>query len=141
LDARQQTIAMLDIDTGKLVEKTLEHDGERVSEFYAALSDPVLEEIRATGSMHWFLKLMEKPKINCRVGHPAKIGEAATRKQKHDRPFAIAVEATRGKSLTSSALIRTQRDGKARFATSTFLVSWPSSPPSSWQCGASFLED
>jgi hypothetical protein len=27
LHARQQTIAMLDTDSGKLVEKTLEHDG------------------------------------------------------------------------------------------------------------------
>jgi transposase len=35
--------------------------------------------------MHWLLKLMEELKIECRVGHPAKIREAETRKQKHDR--------------------------------------------------------
>jgi transposase len=85
LHARQQTIAMLDTDTGELVEKTLEHDGEKVREFYAALPGPVLVGIEATGSMHWFLKLMEELKIDCRVGHPAKIREAETRKQKHDR--------------------------------------------------------
>jgi transposase len=85
LHARQQTIAMLETDTGELVERTLEHDGEVVGEFYAALPGPVLVGIEATGSMHWFLKLMEELKIECRVGHPAKIREAETRKQKHDR--------------------------------------------------------
>src|SRR5215471_10720060 len=85
LHARQQTIAMLDTDTGELLEKTLEHDGQKVREFYAALPGPVLVGIEATGSMHWFLKLMEELKIDCRVGHPAKIREAETRKQKHDR--------------------------------------------------------
>lgn len=85
LHARQQTIAMLETDTGELVERTLEHDGEEVRKFYAALPGPVLVGIEATGSMHWFLKLMEELKIECRVGHPAKIREAETRKQKHDR--------------------------------------------------------
>ena len=33
LHARQQTIAMLDSDTGELEEKTLEHQGETVREF------------------------------------------------------------------------------------------------------------
>jgi transposase len=89
LHSRQQTIAMLDTDTGELVEKTLEHDGEKVREFYAALPGPVLVGIEATGSMHWFLKLMEELKIECRVGHPAKIRAAEPRKQKHDRRDAL----------------------------------------------------
>ena len=41
--------------------------------------------IEATGSMQWFLELMEELGIECRVGHPAKIRKAETRKQKHDR--------------------------------------------------------
>jgi transposase len=89
LHSRQQTIAMLDTDTGVLVEKTLEHDGGKVREFYAALPGPVLVGIEATGSMHWFLKLMEELKIECRVGHPAKIRAAEPRKQKHDRGDAL----------------------------------------------------
>ena len=36
LHARQQTIAMLDTDTGELVEKVIEHEGEKVQEFYSA---------------------------------------------------------------------------------------------------------
>jgi len=85
LHARQQTIAMLDTETGELVEKRLEHEGEKVREFYSALPGPVLVGIEATGSMPWFLKLMEELKIACQVGHPAKIRAAEPRKQKHDR--------------------------------------------------------
>ena len=42
LHARQQAIAMLDTETGELVEKTLEHQGDEVRKFYSALSGPVL---------------------------------------------------------------------------------------------------
>ena len=85
LHARQQTIAMSDTDTGEPEEKTLGHEGETVREFYSALSGPILVGIEATGSMQWFLELMEELGIECRVGHPAKIRKAETRKQKHDR--------------------------------------------------------
>ena len=85
LHARQQTIAMLDTDTGELVEKTLEHEGEGMRKFYSALPSPVLVGIEATGSMQWFLQRMEELGMECRVGHPAKIRKAETRKQKHDR--------------------------------------------------------
>jgi transposase len=76
---------MLDTDTGELVEKVLEHEGEKVQEFYSALGGQVLVGIEATGSMQWFLRLLEELGIECRVGHPAKIRKAETRKQKHDR--------------------------------------------------------
>lgn len=85
LHARQQTIAMLDTDTGELVEKTLKQDGDEVRSFYASLSGQVLVGIEATGSMHWFLNLMGELRIDCQVGHPAKIRKAETRTQKHDR--------------------------------------------------------
>ena len=51
LHARQQRIAMLNSDTGELQEKTLEHEGETVREFYSTLSGPILVGIEATGSM------------------------------------------------------------------------------------------
>lgn len=85
LHARQQTIAMVDTETGELVEKTLKHEGEEVRKFYSALPRPTRVGIEATGSMGWFLKLMEELGIECQVGHPAKIRKAETRKQKHDR--------------------------------------------------------
>src|SRR6266571_3049542 len=85
LHTRQQTIAMLDTETGEVTEKTLKHEGDTVRKFYEALPGPVQVGIEATGSMHWFLELMEELGIACRVGHPAEIRKAESRKQKHDR--------------------------------------------------------
>ncbi|MGC2767169.1 MAG: hypothetical protein WB607_16795 [Candidatus Acidiferrum sp.] len=42
LHTRQQSVAMLDTDTGEVIEKTLEHEGDEVREFYSALPGPVL---------------------------------------------------------------------------------------------------
>jgi transposase len=85
LHTRQQAIAMLDDQTGELVEKQLSHEGEEVREFYAGLPRPVLVGLEATGSMQWFLQLLEELSIEFRVGHPAKIRAAEPRKQKNDR--------------------------------------------------------
>src|SRR6266550_3853090 len=85
LHARQQTISMLEVETGEVIEKTLVHEGEAVREFYAGLPKPVLVGLEATGSMFWFLRLLEELGIEYRVGHPAAIRKAETRKQKHDR--------------------------------------------------------
>jgi transposase len=85
LDARQQTLAMLDTTTGEIVEVTVKHEGDNVREFYSSLSHPVRVGIEATGSMQWFLNLMEELGIECLVGHPAQIRAAEPRKQKHDR--------------------------------------------------------
>jgi transposase len=85
LHARQQTLAVLDTATGEVMAKTLTHSGSNVEEFYAALPGPVRVGIEATGTMQWFLSLMEELGIDCQVGHPAKIRAAEPRKQKHDR--------------------------------------------------------
>lgn len=85
LHTRQQSIAMLDDQTGEFVEKELEHEGDQVRQFYSALPKPVLVGIEATGSMYWFLRLLEELGIDFRVGHPAQIRAAEPRKQKHDR--------------------------------------------------------
>src|SRR2546427_7996363 len=76
---------MLDRDTGAVIEKTLKHDGEAVRTFYASIPPPVVVGIEATGSMGWFLRLMEELAIECRVGHPVAIRKAEARRQKHDR--------------------------------------------------------
>jgi transposase len=85
LHRSEQTIAMLDRDTGEVVKQTLRHDGETVRAFYASLEAPVVVGIEATGSMGWFVQLMEELGITCHVGHPAAIRKAETRRQKHDR--------------------------------------------------------
>ena len=85
LHARQQTLAMLDTTTGEIVNLILTHEGDNVREFYSQLPRPVRVGIEATGSMQWFLNLMEELGIECQVGHPANIRAAEPRKQKHDR--------------------------------------------------------
>ena len=45
------------------------HEGDQVREFYSQLLRPVLVGIEATGSMHWFLNLMDELGIECWVGH------------------------------------------------------------------------
>jgi len=85
LHARQQTLAMLDATTGEVVNRALEHEGNNVRESYSNLAKPVRVGIEATGSMQWFVNLMEELGIECLVGHPAEIRAAEPRKQKHDR--------------------------------------------------------
>jgi transposase len=76
---------MLDRETGEITDLTLKHEGETVRMFYRALPAPVVVGIEATGSMGWFVRLMEELGVTCRVGHPAMIRKAETRRQKHDR--------------------------------------------------------
>src|SRR5215467_2722260 len=78
LHASQQSIAMLDRDTGAVMETTLNHEGEAVRAFYASIPPPVVVGIEATGSMGWFLRLMEELAIECRVGHPTAIRKTET---------------------------------------------------------------
>lgn len=85
LHASQQTIAMLDCETGEVVERTLTHEGTTVRDFYARLPPPIVVGIEATGSMGWFLRLMEELGVTYWVGDPAKIRKVETRRQKHDR--------------------------------------------------------
>jgi hypothetical protein len=59
LHARQQSVAMLDTLTGEVVNRTFMHEGHSVREFYSALPGPVRVGIEATGSMKWFVHLME----------------------------------------------------------------------------------
>src|SRR5262245_60700425 len=85
LHESQQSIAMLDRETGEIVERTLRHEGTTVRDFYAGLPPPIVVGIEASGSIGWFVRLMEELGIPCRVGHPAKIRTSETRRQKHDR--------------------------------------------------------
>jgi len=85
LHARQQTLAMLDTETGEVVNRTLRHEGNEVREFYSELARPVLVGIEAIGPMQWFLNVLEELGITCQVGDASKIRAAEPRKQKHDR--------------------------------------------------------
>ena len=86
LHARQQTLAMLDTNTGEVVNSGSPSTKATTCEsFIRTLPHPVRVGIEATGSMQWFVNLMEELGIECLVGHPAEIRAAEPRKQKHDR--------------------------------------------------------
>ena len=108
LHARQQTLAMLDTTTGEVVEVILKHEGDNVREFYSSLPRPVRVAIEATGSMQWFLNLMEELGIECLVGHPAQIRAAEPRKQKNDRRDAGSDSETAGGRPLSGNLVTFQ---------------------------------
>src|SRR5262249_33729725 len=84
--------AMLDTETGELKETIIRHEGNAVREFYATLDGLVVVGIEATGSMQWFLELLDELGIQYRVRHPAKIRAAEPRKQKHDRRARLILE-------------------------------------------------
>ena len=67
LHARQQTIAILNTETGEVVEKILRHETDQVRKFYASLPGPVRVGIEATGSMFWFLMILLAP--SCTIDH------------------------------------------------------------------------
>ena len=84
LYARQQTLAMLDTNTGEVVKKTLKHEGNHVREFYSSLARPARVGIEATGSMQWFLNL-SAASSNPPGGHQPDASEAAHGANFHSR--------------------------------------------------------
>jgi transposase len=85
LHVRQQTLAMLDTETGEVLIRTLLHEGTAVREFYSQLPHPVLVGIEAIGPMQLFLDLLQELGIECQVGDTSKICATDPRKQNHDR--------------------------------------------------------
>jgi transposase len=85
LHTRTQQIAMLDTETGEVVEKKLEHESGEAKRFYGELKGPALVGIEATGHTRWFAELLAELGHELVVGDAAKIRAQETRKQKHDR--------------------------------------------------------
>jgi transposase len=84
LHTRYQQIAMLDTDTGELVERRLEHEHGEARTFYAALRGRVRVGIEATGHTHWFEALLAELGHELWMGDAARIRAAVVRKQKTD---------------------------------------------------------
>lgn len=80
-----QQIAVLDLETGEVMERRLLHENGEARVFYEALPGPVVVGLEASGNTHWFESLV------ARLGHQLWMGDAAAirkqdgRKQKHDR--------------------------------------------------------
>ncbi len=85
LHAAQQTLAILDRDTGEVREAVVRHDGDQVRTFYTSLRPPVLVGLEATGSMWWFLQLLEEsglaPSSNACL--------QASSSARHTRPYLV----------------------------------------------------
>ena len=87
-----QQIALMDMDTKELLEKTLSHKNqEEVRAFYAALPRPVLVGVETSGQSQWFERLLAELGHELWIGDAKAIRAAATRKQKTDRRDALLV--------------------------------------------------
>jgi transposase len=80
-----QQIAWADEATGETGELRLEHSGAAQAFYRSLRGRQVRVGIEATGGTRWFERLLAECGIELWVGHPAKIREAETRKQKTDR--------------------------------------------------------
>jgi transposase len=84
LHTRYQQIAMLEEETGELVERRLEHESGEALAFYAALSAPVRVGIEATGHTRWFERMLGELGHELWIGDAAQIRASMVRKQKTD---------------------------------------------------------
>ena len=91
LHTRYQQVAMLDTDTGEVVERRLEHENGEARAFYAALVGPVRVGIEATGHTQWFEAMLTELGHELWVGDAARIRASVVRKQKTDTRDAAQV--------------------------------------------------
>jgi transposase len=84
LHTRYQQIAMLDEETGELIERRLEHESGEARAFYASLEGPVRVGIEATGHTRWFERMLAELGQELWIGDAAQIRAAMVRKQKTD---------------------------------------------------------
>jgi transposase len=80
-----ESIAMLDLESGEVVERRLDHESGEARRFYESLSEPALVGIEATAYTRWFAEMLEELGHELVVGEAAKIRAMKTRKQHHDR--------------------------------------------------------
>jgi len=84
LHTRYQQIALLDQETGELIERRLEHESGEARSFYAGLCGPVRVGIGATGHTRWFERLLGELGHELWIGDAAEIRATVVRKQKTD---------------------------------------------------------
>ena len=93
LHTRYQQIALLDEETGELIERRLEHAKGEAKEFYTSLRGPVRVGIESTGHTRWFERLLAELGHELWIGDAARIRAAEVRKQKTDaRDAALLLE-------------------------------------------------
>lgn len=82
--SRFQQIAMLDPQTGEIIERRLEHETGETRKFYAALPGPARVGMEATFNAQWFERMLSEYHHELWVGDAAEIRAAMVRKQKTD---------------------------------------------------------
>jgi transposase len=84
LHSRFQQIAMLDLQTGEVIERRLEHENGEAGKFHAGLATPARVGMEATGYAQWFERMLAEQGHQLWVGDAAEIRAAMVRKQKTD---------------------------------------------------------
>jgi transposase len=84
LHTRYQQIAMLDQETGEVMERRLEHESGEARAFYASLAGPVRVGIEATGHTRWLERMLAELGHELWIGDAAQIRASMVRKQKTD---------------------------------------------------------
>lgn len=87
---RFQQIAMLDSETGEIVERRLEQP-EEARRFYSALPGPARVGMEATGHAQWFERMLRECGHELWVGDAAEIRARVVRKQKTDARDALHI--------------------------------------------------
>jgi transposase len=85
LHTRTQQVAMLDTETGEVVERRLEHENGEAKRFYEGLKEQALVGMESPGFTRWFQEMLSELGPERVVGEAAKIRAMEPRKQKHDR--------------------------------------------------------
>ena len=86
---RFEQIALLDTETGEVMEQRLEHENGEAQRYYAGLKEPALVGIESTGYAQWFAEMLAALGHELGVGEAAKIRCMEVRKQKPDRRDAV----------------------------------------------------
>jgi transposase len=89
LHTRFQQIAMLDTETGEIVERRVEHGNGEAQQFYAALAAPARVGIEATGYSRWFERMLAEQGHELWIGDASAIRAARVRQQKTDARDAL----------------------------------------------------
>ena len=80
-----QQIAMVDTETGELVEGRLEHEHGEARRFYESLAGPVRVGMEAIGNAQWFERMLAELGHELWIGDAAQIRRLVVRQQKTDR--------------------------------------------------------
>ena len=81
---RFQQIAMLDTETGEIVERRVEHATGEAQRWYAALPVPARVGIEASGYARWFERMLREQGHELWIGDASAIRAARVRQQKTD---------------------------------------------------------